>query len=98
MLSPVSSNAAQNVYTEYPDPSRDEWQTKVLPVLKAAPLLRLVKMTGMSLSQLKEIRAGRARPYPKNQEILTKVAQKLSTKNPERRKNGSQHAIQGPRT
>ena len=26
----------QNVYTEYPDPRRDEWQTKTLPVIKDA--------------------------------------------------------------
>ncbi len=89
-------HAPENVYTEYPDPRRDEWQTKVLPVLKAVPLLRLVKMTGISLSQLKEIRAGRARPYPKNQQILAKVAQTLSTLGP--RKDGEQHAIQRSRT
>jgi len=41
-------------------------------------------MSGMSPTQLKEIRAERARPHPKNQEILAKVAQKLSTKNPKK--------------
>jgi hypothetical protein len=25
------------VYTEYPDPHRDEWQTKILPLLNKIP-------------------------------------------------------------
>jgi len=54
-------HSEQNVYTEYPDLRRDEWQTKILPIIKDAPLLRLAKMSGMSSSALKEIRAGRAR-------------------------------------
>src|SRR5262249_4291374 len=32
----------QNVYTEYPDPRRDEWKTKILPAIKELPLSRLV--------------------------------------------------------
>jgi len=24
----------QNIYTEYPDPRRDEWQTKILPAFE----------------------------------------------------------------
>jgi hypothetical protein len=31
--------AEQNVYTEYPDPRRDEWQVKILPALKKAPIV-----------------------------------------------------------
>jgi hypothetical protein len=27
-------HSAENVYTEYPDPRRDEWQRKILPALK----------------------------------------------------------------
>jgi hypothetical protein len=36
-------HSAQSVYTEYSDPRRDEWQTKILPALKGAPLKSLVK-------------------------------------------------------
>ena len=70
-------HSEQSVYTEYPDPRRGEWQTRILPELKKVPLLRLVKMSGMSLSELKEIRAGRSRPHRKNQELLTSIVRKL---------------------
>jgi len=55
-------HSEQSVYTEYPDPRRDEWQAKTLPIISDAPLLKLAKMSGMSPSALKEIRSGRARP------------------------------------
>jgi hypothetical protein len=41
-------HAAQNVYAEYPDPRRDEWQTKLLPIIKKAPLSQVMSMSGMS--------------------------------------------------
>ena len=34
-----------SVYTEYPDPRRDEWQTRILPMLKKIPLAKLVNIT-----------------------------------------------------
>jgi len=79
-------HAEQNVYTEYPDPRRDEWQTKIWPALKRAPLSQLVEISGMSRSALKEMRAGRSRPHPKNQETLASIVQKLRQKvhDPER--------------
>jgi len=52
----------RGVYTEYPDPKRDEWQMTILPALKKIPLSVLVKKSGMSPSALKEIRAARSRP------------------------------------
>jgi hypothetical protein len=67
----------KNVYTEYLDLKRDKWQTKILPVLKKERLSRLVKTSGMSPSALKEIRAGRSRPHPKNQELLASILKKL---------------------
>jgi hypothetical protein len=67
-------HSEQNVYTEYPDPRRrDEWEMKTLPELKKMPLSLLVKMSGMSRSALKEVRAGRSRPHLKNQELLAGV-------------------------
>jgi hypothetical protein len=60
-------------------PRQDEWQTKTLPALKEMALSRLVKMSGMSRSALKEMRAGRSRPYPKNEEMLAALAEKLHT-------------------
>lgn len=40
-------HSADDVYTEYTDPRRDEWQTKILPVLKRMPLAELEK-SGLS--------------------------------------------------
>jgi len=81
-------HSEQSVYTEYPDLRRGEWQVKTLPALKEASLSRLVKMSGLSRSALKEIRAGRSRPHPKNQELLASIAKELLTKmhDPERKR------------
>jgi hypothetical protein len=74
-------HAAQDVYTEYSDPRRDEWQTIVLPVLKKAPLSLLVELSGMSRRAIMDLRAGRSRPHRKNREMLTAIAQKLGRAN-----------------
>ena len=60
---------AASVYTEYPDPYRDEWATKILPVIKAMPLSDLRRLTGMSRAALQAIRAGRG-PHPSNRYAL----------------------------
>lgn len=70
-------HSAQGVYTEYADPRRDEWQTKILPVLKNVPLFRLAQLTGLARSTLIELRAGRSRPHRKNKELLALIARKL---------------------
>jgi hypothetical protein len=70
-------HSAQNVYTEYPDPRRDEWQTKIVLALKRVPLHQLVKMSGLSRSTLIEIRAGRSRPQRKNRELLAAIVRRL---------------------
>jgi hypothetical protein len=67
-------HSEQGVYTEYTDPRRDEWQMKVLPVLKTLPLSPLIKESSLSRRALLDIRAGRSRPHPKNQERLTAIA------------------------
>jgi hypothetical protein len=36
-------HSADSVYTEYPDPSRDEWQTVILPALRKVPLALLME-------------------------------------------------------
>jgi hypothetical protein len=46
-----------DVYTEYPDPRRDEWATKILPKLKAVPLRELMEQTGFPRSTLQALRA-----------------------------------------
>jgi len=73
-------HSEQSVYTEYPDPRRDEWQIKILPALREVPLARLVNLSGFSRSTVIEIRAGRARPHRKNQELLAAIARKIVEK------------------
>jgi hypothetical protein len=68
-------HSAQSVYTEYPDPRRDDWQTKILPALRKMCLKELAKKSRMSRSALKEIRAGRSRPHPKNQKLLAAIVE-----------------------
>ena len=70
-------HSAQEVYTEYPDPRRDEWQTKLLPALKKAPLKDLVQLTGKSRRMLIDLRAGHSRPHPRNQELIAAILRKL---------------------
>ncbi|MDQ1469007.1 MAG: hypothetical protein QOJ99_487, partial [Bryobacterales bacterium] len=65
--------SAENVYTEYPDPRRDEWQTVILPVLKKWPLADLVARTGLSRRALIDLRAGRSRPHPKNMAAIVSL-------------------------
>jgi len=71
-------HSEESVYTEYPDPRRDEWQTKILPALKNAPLSRLVEACHGILSRraLIDLRAGRSRPHPKNRELLAAIVRK----------------------
>jgi hypothetical protein len=65
-------HSERNVYTEYVDPKRDEWTTKILPALKKARLKLLVKACRGQLSRraIIELRAGRSRPHRKTHKLL----------------------------
>jgi hypothetical protein len=62
-----------DVYTTFNDPRRDEWKTKVLPVLKAMPLRKLIEQSRLSRRALQMIRAGRT-PSPCNRALLVHIA------------------------
>jgi hypothetical protein len=83
-------HSAQNVYTEYPDPQRDEWQTNTRPALKGIRLKLLVKACKAKLSRraLIDLRAGRSKPRRKNQDMLSVIVTKLAEKmhDPERKR------------
>jgi hypothetical protein len=73
-------HSEKNVYTEYVDPRRDEWKTKILPAVKKAPLRVLVRMCHGKLSRraIIDVRAGRSsKPHPRNRELLAALVQKL---------------------
>lgn len=70
-------HSAENVYTEYHDKRRDEWQTKILPALRKLSVSILVEMSGLSGTTIKDTLAERSRPYPKNQQHLAQIVRKL---------------------
>ena len=70
-------HSPESVYTEYPDPRRDEWETRILPVLKKIPIAALMRVSGRSRSMLARTLAGRSRPRRLNQEHLKSILQRL---------------------
>jgi len=71
----------RNVYTEYPDERRDEWQTKILPALRDARLADLVRQFKGQISRraLIDLRAGRSRPHRKNEHLLKTILRKATS-------------------
>ena len=51
-----------DVYTEYPDPRRDEWATQTLPQLRTVPVREACEGTGISRAQMRRYRNKGARP------------------------------------
>ena len=72
-------HSAQDVYTEYIDPRRDEWMTKLWPALRKPGLGVLERECHKLISRraLSDLRAGRSRPHRKNQELLAAVLRRL---------------------
>lgn len=66
---------SRSVYTEYEHRQR-EWNTRVLPALRRPKLTELVEACRAFLSR-RDLRAGRSRPHPKNQQKLESILQKL---------------------
>ena len=71
-------HSATNVYTEYPDPRRDEWQTKIVPALKNVSLAILNRESRLSRRMLIKARNAHTRPHRKNQKLLAALVKKLS--------------------
>jgi len=54
-------HSPESVYTAYPDPRRDESESRILPVLKKIPMVALMRFSGGSRSMLTRALAGRSR-------------------------------------
>ncbi len=67
-----------NIYTEYPDLRRDDWETKIRPALEKLPVPFLETETKLSRRMLNDAIAGRSRPNAANQRLLADLLQKLS--------------------
>ena len=70
-------HSPESVYTEYPDPRRDEWESKTLPALKKLPVSALMKLSSKSRSMLFRARTGRSRPRKKNQKLLASILRRM---------------------
>jgi hypothetical protein len=70
-------HSAQAVYTEYPDPRRDEWQTKIVPALKKLPIAAVMHLSGKSRSMLVRALGGRSRPRLRNRQLLASILGRL---------------------
>ena len=62
------------VMNEYFDPRNDPFVRFVVPVLRTMTLSQLVAKSGLNLSTIKRIRAGKQRPHALNQKVLTQLA------------------------
>jgi hypothetical protein len=66
------------VITEYPDPRRDPFATRILPVLCDWPAARLAKKLGLHPVTIKNIRSGRTAPHSAHKRALVKIAVKVA--------------------
>ena len=74
-----TAHSEVNVYTEYVDPKRSEWITKIQPALKKPKLEVLVEACGKRLSrrEIIELRAGRKKPHRRTQQLLESILKRL---------------------
>ncbi len=70
-------HTSSDVYTEYPDPRRDPWETEVRPVLRKIPLKVFEELTGKHRRVLIDARTGRRRPREASRNLLVALAQRL---------------------
>jgi len=70
-------HSEEDAYTEYPDPRRDEWQTKVVPALKKIPISQIEKLTGLSRRMIINARTEKSRPHRRNRELLAGISERL---------------------
>lgn len=66
-------HSAQDVYTEYVDSSRDDWELKIRPALKTISLSVLIEETGLSRRMLINARTGKTRPHSRNQALVSRL-------------------------
>ena len=72
-------HSESNVYTEYADPKRSEWVTKIQPALKSVKLKKLVKACAgkPSRREIIELRAGRSKPHRETLAYVLAVLKRL---------------------
>jgi len=71
------AHSPESVSTEYPEPRRDEWETKILQVQNNIPIAALMTISGRSRSMLTRTLSDRSRPRKRNQQLLKSILQRL---------------------
>ncbi|HZQ44951.1 MAG TPA: hypothetical protein VFA99_16990 [Acidobacteriaceae bacterium] len=71
-------HSADQVYTVYPDRTRDFWAREIASKLKKIPLSVLIRETGLSRRMLVNVRGGQVRPHRRNQTILIELLHRLA--------------------
>jgi hypothetical protein len=74
---PDEIHPAQAVYTEYPDPSRNEWENKILLILRKFPVHVIKMLTNKSASMLRRTLSGKSRPRAKNRVQLRSALHRI---------------------
>jgi hypothetical protein len=69
--------AATDVYTDYPDTRRDEWTTRIVPVLRRIPLKAFERLSGKPRKMLIDARLGRRELRQENRALITLIARQL---------------------
>jgi hypothetical protein len=69
-------HSTADAYTEFIDPRRDDWNSKIRPTLKQISLSKLCVETGFSRRALINWRTGKARPHARNQAKLSDLVRK----------------------
>jgi hypothetical protein len=70
----------KETYTEYIDPSHDEWELKIRPVLRKVSLSTLSRESGLSRRMLVNARTGKTRTNPRNQGMLVQTLRRMGNK------------------
>jgi hypothetical protein len=68
-------HSSENVYTEYKDQRRDDWETKARPAFKKVSLSVLIRC--LSRRMLIKARVGKVRPHERNQRKITAALRRL---------------------
>ena len=88
-------HSADNVYTEYVDKRRDEWEIIIRPALKRIPLSVLQKLSGLSRRTWIDAKTGRSRPYPRKSSASFEFRSKQNPSPEAEGKKQRQHSFDG---
>jgi hypothetical protein len=70
-------HAEADIYTEYSDPRRDEWTTRIVPVLKQIPLKVFERLSGKPRKMLIDARLERRELRPESRRLIASIARRL---------------------